>query len=151
MMSDFHLVNGVMTSSPYNGRTRLELLDGQIQLLRDVLADVLRDEAADPDWHNACYELHDLLGKEDKTSPFEIHVDPHHAWLKVTSDDIEAVGLCSADFSRFSYRDGGILYLEEDCDLGRFADAYKKVNGAAPPMDTIHVDGNAIRDLEQIR
>jgi hypothetical protein len=26
-----------MTSSPYNGRTRLELLDGQIQLLRDVV------------------------------------------------------------------------------------------------------------------
>lgn len=55
--------------------------------------------------------------------------DPGHGWLEVTEKELLALGIAHA-ISAFSFttgpRPGGasaLVYLEEDCDLGRFAAA----------------------------
>jgi len=54
---------------------------------------------------------------------FNFYNDPGHGWLEVTTAQVAAVGLKVSDFSRSSYRRGNTLYLEEDCDAGRFLTA----------------------------
>jgi hypothetical protein len=48
------------------------------------------------------------------------HVDPGHAWLQVHRETLEDFNLSAGDFSEFSYADSHYLYLEEDCDAGKF-------------------------------
>ena len=50
--------------------------------------------------------------------------DPGHGWLEVPLSELVELGIAQ-EISSFSYqsKDGNLVYLEEDCDLGRFADA----------------------------
>jgi hypothetical protein len=59
-------------------------------------------------------------------SKFDFHYDAGHGWLKVHIYDAADVGLYAEDFSAYSYRNGEHLYLEEDCDAGRFLAAWDK-------------------------
>lgn len=56
---------------------------------------------------------------------FDFHTDAGHGWLKVHVYDARDVGLDPEDFTAYSYRHGDHLYLEEDCDAGRFAHAWE--------------------------
>lgn len=51
---------------------------------------------------------------------FKFHYDAGHGWLQVHLNDLQDIGLAPADFTRFSYRNGDWLYLEEDLDAGTF-------------------------------
>ncbi len=55
----------------------------------------------------------------------QFHCDPGHAWLEVSIAQLCMVGLGQRDFSTCSYvaRDGR-MFLEEDCDAGKFINAY---------------------------
>lgn len=50
------------------------------------------------------------------------HTDPGHGWLQVPMADVQRLGIADK-ISRCSYRDGGMAYLEEDCDAPRFLQA----------------------------
>ena len=51
------------------------------------------------------------------------HSDPGHAWLHVKHEDVVNLGV-EDDISRYSYRDGDDVYLEEDRDAGVFIKEY---------------------------
>jgi hypothetical protein len=59
-------------------------------------------------------------------SKFDFHYDAGHGWLKVHVYDARAVGLEVEDFTAYSYYHDQHLYLEEDCDAGRFLAAWQK-------------------------
>jgi hypothetical protein len=50
------------------------------------------------------------------------HTDAGHAWLEVHYAHLEALGVAHR-ISRYSYRDGDTVYLEEDCDADVFFEA----------------------------
>ena len=81
---------------------------------------------------------------------FDFHYDAGHGWLKVHIYDAADVGLYADDFSAYSYRNGEHLYLEEDCDAGRFLAAWDK---ALRKFDVRHIDdgyNSPIRSYEHI-
>jgi hypothetical protein len=53
-----------------------------------------------------------------------MHSDPGHAWLAVKLSEIEMLGI-KADISSYSYVKGKTVYLEEDCDAGKFIQAMR--------------------------
>jgi len=85
---------------------------------------------------------------------FTFHSDPGHAWLSVLPEHLADVGLKPTDFSGFSYksRGGEVYYLEEDCDAGKFIDAYKAKHGPDSfTYSELHTDGDiAIRRMPRI-
>ena len=96
-------------------------------------------------------------GAETMTKqPFTFHEDPGHGWLEVPAVDIAANGLTETAFSRYSYVDRGkvsgpVYYLEEDCDLTLFAQAYENKHGQHIPMETVYHAGDCfVRGLERI-
>ena len=56
---------------------------------------------------------------------FTFLASSYHGWLIVTPDELAAVGLSEADITRYSYRRGDQLGLEEDEDAQTFLGAYK--------------------------
>jgi len=71
------------------------------------------------------------------------HNDPGHGWLEVSPSDLKNVGLSLSDISGYSYKNrrGTRLFLEEDCDLSTFFNAYKVKNGAYPTYDVTNYKG----------
>ena len=59
---------------------------------------------------------------------FIFHVDPGHGWLEVDYSEIVSLGITD-EISNCSYRKGRKCYLEEDCDAGIFAKAYRTKYG----------------------
>jgi hypothetical protein len=83
-------------------------------------------------------------------SRFDFHYDAGHGWLKVHVYDARDVGLDAEDFTAYSYRNGEHLYLEEDCDAGRFLLAWEK---ALRKFDINSIDdgyNSPIRSYEHI-
>ncbi len=56
--------------------------------------------------------------------------DPSHGWLEVPETALAKVGLSVADFSLYSYRHNGKLYLEEDCDAPKFFEAWEPISAS---------------------
>ena len=80
----------------------------------------------------------------------EFHYDAGHGWLRVDMASLSAAGLRIGDFSKFSYRKGDFIYLEEDCDAGKF-DACARARGFAFTVREVS-DGNSspIRNYARI-
>jgi len=55
--------------------------------------------------------------------------DPGHSWLKVKYSELEKLGI-QCDISSFSYRNGDTIFLEEDCDAGKYIVAMNKADKA---------------------
>lgn len=55
---------------------------------------------------------------------FDFHYDAGHGWLKVPAIELNKLNIADK-ISKFSYRAGSNVYLEEDCDAPRFMGAYK--------------------------
>jgi len=81
---------------------------------------------------------------------FTFYSDPGHSWLAVTLQDVIAVGLAVSDFSRYSYRKNNTLFLEEDCDAGKFILAYEAIHGARPEFKEVYQERTFIRSLPHI-
>ena len=52
-----------------------------------------------------------------------IYSDSGHGWAKVARKLVDQLQL---SISSYSYQRGAYVYLEEDCDLSKFCEAYKK-------------------------
>ena len=64
--------------------------------------------------------------------------DPGHGWLKVPRSEVNSLGI-GPKVSSCSYEQGDYVYLEEDCDAGRYI---SHCNPCGLPADTEfdHVD-----------
>jgi hypothetical protein len=81
---------------------------------------------------------------------FTFHCDNGHGWLEVSQSDLDSAGLSYIDFSSYSYSDGKILYLEEDCDAPIFIKAFTARHGA-PVVTENYTNGlSSIRDMANI-
>src|SRR5690606_23104266 len=60
-----------------------------------------------------------------QTTSFRFMSDPGHGWLEVPVSVVRDLGIAE-QISPFSYRNGGIAYLEEDCDMQVFVQAMRK-------------------------
>lgn len=81
---------------------------------------------------------------------FTIHTDPGHGWAEVPAALVAELGF---RVSRFSYQHagGGTLFLEEDCDLARFVEAYRDRFGITPTFREQHTDEDSfIRSLDRV-
>jgi len=74
---------------------------------------------------------------------YSFHIDPGHGWLAVRHDDLAALGLSAVDFTACSHIDERNIYLEEDCDAGKFIDAYKAKHGRAPDILERHSNSDS--------
>jgi len=73
---------------------------------------------------------------------FTFYSDPGHGWLEVSESDLASVGLNRTDFSAYSYRNGELLYLEEDRDASLFLKAFSDKYGA-PVVAENYTDGDS--------
>lgn len=64
---------------------------------------------------------------------FDYIQDPGHGWVKVPLALIRELGIADK-ITRFSYWHAGHVYLEEDCDLGLFFNAYNEAFGFDPKL-----------------
>lgn len=67
--------------------------------------------------------------------------DPGHAWLKVDYNELVELGI-ETDISPFSYRDGDDVYLEEDCDFGKYLVAMNG-RGTGIVFDTVRSNSDS--------
>lgn len=65
--------------------------------------------------------------KKMKVTFFE---DPQHGWLAVKRKALEQLGI-EKEISGCSYQRGETVYLEEDCDAGKFMKAYAEKMGVS--------------------
>lgn len=81
-----------------------------------------------------------LLGNRTYT----IYEGAGHAWIKVPVAELIALNI-AGDITHYSYINGKYAYLEEDCDLTKFFNAYRAVTGREPKYRTRMSDRSAVR------
>ena len=81
---------------------------------------------------------------------FTFHTDPGHGWLEVPVPTLMQVGLMPSDFSSFSYQQGHVVYLEEDCDAPVFLQTYERVLGPVEVVEKFSHYDSWIRRLPRI-
>jgi len=79
---------------------------------------------------------------------FDFYSDPSHGWLKVKRQELVELGIENR-ISGYSYQKGDAVYLEEDSDAPKFADAWEKKHGIkfedAIPSNNVHISDRASR------
>ena len=70
---------------------------------------------------------------------YRLFSDPGHAWLEVSLDELEELGIAGR-ITAWSYRKGTKIYLEEDCDAPLFLQTKKAMTGEVTEYDEITSD-----------
>lgn len=86
---------------------------------------------------------------QPRTIKRTVYADPGHAWLKVPTHELYQLGIATK-ISRYSYRRGNTAYLEEDCDLGRYVEAWR-ARGVTVEFEEVHQDPTPIRNYRPYR
>lgn len=73
--------------------------------------------------------------------------DPGHGWIAADITQLRNLGIADK-VSPYSYRDGDLCWLEEDCDAGLFIDALKKAGIAYRIVETHTSRDSFIRSLK---
>ena len=81
---------------------------------------------------------------------FTFHTDPSHGWLEVSAAELFNVGLVPSDFSAYSYQQGEVVYLEEDCDAPVFIRTYEAHVGPISVVEKFSHYTHWIRSLPRI-
>lgn len=81
---------------------------------------------------------------------FTFHTDPSHGWLEVPAEELFKVGYLPSDFSAYSYIQGAVVYLEEDCDAPVFIMAYERDFGPVKVVEKYLGYDHWIRRLPRI-
>ena len=79
---------------------------------------------------------------------YTIYEDAGHAWIKVPVTELIALDI-AGDITHYSYINGKYAYLEEDCDLTKFFNAYRAVTGRDPKYRTRMSDRSAVRGYDR--
>jgi hypothetical protein len=82
---------------------------------------------------------------------FTFYFDAGHGWLAVSEAQAASIGLTEGDFSAYSYREGDMLYLEEDCDAMLFVRAWEAEHGTILTHAIDHGDWSSIRAMDGVR
>lgn len=62
---------------------------------------------------------------------FNVYSDPGHGWVRVPRPVLSALGIADR-VTHYSYQRGNFAYLEEDCDMSLFIQAYRAHTGINP-------------------
>lgn len=84
---------------------------------------------------------------------YTMYEDPGHGWLEVPRSVCAELGILDR-ISGYSYqsKDGGVLYLEEDCDFSVFCRALNVTCGGDVIGKTIHTNHDSfVRSLPHFR
>ena len=79
-----------------------------------------------------------------KEKTYRFFSDPGHGWLEVDYHDLLELGI-ERQISRYSYRKGRLVYLEEDCDMAVLG-AFREHFTVDPRIDEVHQDPTPIRN-----
>lgn len=74
------------------------------------------------------------------------HTDPGHGWLEVDRRELESMGI-DTDISHYSYQHKNKVYLEEDCDAGKYLKELDK-NGVKYRFNEKYQANTPIRNYE---
>ncbi len=78
---------------------------------------------------------------------YKYYIDPGHGWLCVTMQDLKDLGI-EKKISKYSYRTGIAVFLEEDVDMPLFVAAYKNRMGGRPTITEMYSSEESfIREL----
>ena len=83
------------------------------------------------------------------TAVYTAHNDPGHGWLEVPASLVTALDVHPSEYS-YRSRDGGTLYLEEDCDAPTFIRAYEVKYGTVHVVDMYHNRDCFVRSLPRV-
>jgi len=81
---------------------------------------------------------------------FTFHTDPSHGWLEVPVAELHRINLTPSDFSAYSYQQGEVVYLEEDCDAPVFMRTYEANIGPIAIVEKFSHYDHWIRSLPRI-
>jgi hypothetical protein len=76
---------------------------------------------------------------------YNFYTDPGHGWLEVPLAELKRLGIVEK-ISSYSYRDGELAYLEEDCDYSVFLEA-KRAAGETFETHDIYSGHSFVRFL----
>jgi hypothetical protein len=76
---------------------------------------------------------------------YTIYEDSGHAWIKVPVLELFALQI-AGDISSHSYIYRNHAYLEEDCDLTTFFNAYHAVKGRDPKFRAVYSRSSTVRE-----
>jgi len=82
---------------------------------------------------------------------FNFYFDAAHGWLEVPMHAADWVQLFEGDFSAYSYRQGDMLYLEEDLDAMIFVRAWEAEHGTILTRAIDHGSYSEIRNYAGVR
>jgi len=80
-----------------------------------------------------------------ENTTYTYHHDAGHGWLEVDFGELLELNI-AGDISGCSYRKGDTVFLEEDCDMTEFFNAYELKLGKKPKTAPEN-DGDWIREL----
>jgi hypothetical protein len=83
-----------------------------------------------------------------KVKIYRLHTDPGHGWLAVKRKELDELGIADK-ITPYSYVKGQSVYLEEDCDLSTFFNAYHAKHGVDPTYKTTYRENNGIRNFDR--
>lgn len=79
---------------------------------------------------------------------FQVFIDPQHAWVKVPRQLINSLGIAD-EISTCSFQRTDKVYLEEDCDFGKFYKAMEEA-GKSVEVKLNHSDRSSrLRNYER--
>lgn len=81
-------------------------------------------------------------------SSYTHYTDGGHGWIAVGLNELAELGI-ENKVSRYSYRQGRLAYLEEDCDASLWFEAYQKKHGCKPELvGVFHGRNSPIRNMQ---
>lgn len=83
-----------------------------------------------------------------KQKVYKTYSDDGHGWLAVKIQELMELNIWHK-ISSYSYIRGKTAYIEEDCDMTEFINAYRDKYGCDPTMKHVRVNGRSpIRSYE---
>jgi hypothetical protein len=79
---------------------------------------------------------------------FNFYYDAGHGWLQVHEEVLNFVGT-TAPISKYSYTKDGYVYLEEDCDAGKFLNKLKELGKEYEIKEVDHGHNSRIRNYRR--
>ena len=81
---------------------------------------------------------------------YTFYNDPGHGWLRVQRQELIDLGIADK-ITPYSYQKDDLVYLEEDCDAGKFLEAYNEFYGFYPVIDEVYQERTPIRRMAAYR
>lgn len=80
---------------------------------------------------------------------FSYYRDAGHGWVAMKRSVLEKLGIVN-DITEYSYQRGKMCYLEEDCDMNTFVNAFTEMFGYGPTFRVIdHGQNSWVRSQER--